>query len=121
MPEQRITELCKLAINQASEELHFELKIVGGEIATFVAPLAIATQFADALGRAVSETRRRIPPAEDVVSSRVERQSREDPVTMHLTIRTGIPCSFALSPKMAVEIGETLQSKGKLWPARENG
>jgi hypothetical protein len=114
MPEQRITELCKLDINRASGELHFELKI-GGEIATFVASPDIATRFADALGQAVSETRRRIPPAEDVVSSRVERQSREDPVTMHLTIRTGIPCSFALTPEKAVEIGETLQSKGKLW------
>jgi hypothetical protein len=120
MPEQRITELRQLTINPASSELHFALRI-GGEIATFVAPLAIATLFADALGRAVSETRRGIPPAEDVVSSRVERQSGEEPVTMHLTIRTGIPCSFALTPKMAVEIGENLQSKGKLWSARGDG
>jgi hypothetical protein len=111
MLEHRIVGSDAVEVNLASSELRFALTTP--DRMPFVASFQVATELTEALGRAVSESRREIPSAVRVVSFRVLEDHSEKLVLMFLPTDTGVPYNLAMSPEVAAKLGEPLRANDR--------
>jgi hypothetical protein len=109
MLEHRIVGFDGVEVNLATSELHFVLTTP--DRMAFVASFQVATELTEALGQAVSESRREIPSAVRVVSFEVREDHSEKQVVMFLPTDTGVPYNLAMSPEVAAKLGEQLKAR----------
>lgn len=107
------------SINLDTREISFALSIAGRPPMEFVSEFGPATQIIGALGRMFFGLQQRLAgekgmttvAGEQVQASHIQKDQWKDVVIMQLTTPQGVPYTFALPPKMAVDISEQLKTE----------
>jgi hypothetical protein len=115
----RILGLKTGTVDTETDEIIFDLNVDGRPPMSFIAAYGPAAQVIGALGRMFVELRRLLlekqamksGSAEEVESSHVQRDRWENKVILQLTTPQGVPYTFSIDPKFAVEIADQLRSE----------
>ena len=115
--ERRLVGLQSGAADIEKLEAQFTLSTSDGKPLRFVAKLGVAEQITAALARICTELRakaaRALGAAEQVAGFHVHREAMHDAVMLRIQTPQGVVYTFAMEPRIAVDMAASLKAEGE--------